>query len=48
MEKYLIQIIYLLMKVLMNGMKMDLLALIETKLDSSFNHDSAAIAGYNQ
>ena len=40
MEKYLLEIIYLLMKVLMNGMKMDLLALSETKLDNSFNHDS--------
>ena len=35
-------------KVLMNAMKIDILALNETKLDSSFNHDSTEIAGYNQ
>ena len=32
----------------MNDMRIDILALNETKLDSSFNHDSTEIAGYNQ
>ena len=35
-------------KVLMNEMDIDLLALNETKLDSSFSNDSTEIAGYNQ
>ena len=35
-------------KVLMNNMGIDILALNETKLDSSNNHDFIEIAGYSQ
>ena len=35
-------------KIPINDIRIDILALNETKLDNSFTHDSTEIAGYNQ